>query len=147
MLVRVARAPVDMLGCCVPACRDSREDVVLVREKDRRRDDHEHQTRQAVYDWGVDGDSEVVAHLFDERHEAVKTLVANMIGICGQAPSDCPEFARLFVEQGIDGISLNPDAVVRTTLEVLETEKALAVMAQRGAGLERSDVDSSRGRD
>ncbi len=50
------------------------------------------------------------------------------------------------VEQGIDGISLNPEAVVRTTLNVLETEEALAVMAQSGAGIERSDVSSSRGR-
>jgi hypothetical protein len=51
------------------------------------------------------------------------------------------------VEQGIDSISLNPEAVVRTTLKVLETEEALAVMAQSGAGIERSDVSSSRGRD
>jgi hypothetical protein len=45
MLVRTARASVDMLGCRVPVRRDSGEDVVLVREKDGRRDDHEHQTR------------------------------------------------------------------------------------------------------
>jgi pyruvate,water dikinase len=48
------------------------------------------------------------------------------IGICGQAPSDYPEFARFLVEQGIDSISLNPDAVLRTTLQVLELEAAPA---------------------
>jgi pyruvate,water dikinase len=48
------------------------------------------------------------------------------IGICGQAPSDYPEFAQFLVEQGIDSISLNPDAVMKTTVKILETEKALA---------------------
>ena len=47
------------------------------------------------------------------------------IGICGQAPSDYPEFARFLVEQGIDSISLNPDAVLKTTVRILETEQAL----------------------
>jgi pyruvate,water dikinase len=84
---------------------------------------------------GVDRDSEIVAHIFDERHPAVKTMVANVIkaakaagrkiGICGQAPSDYPEFAQFLVEQGIDSMSLNPDAVLKTTLAVLEMEKAL----------------------
>jgi len=73
---------------------------------------------------GVDRDSEIVAHIFDERDPAVKTLIATVIrvakakgrkiGICGQAPSDYPEFARFLVEQGIDSISLNPDAVLKT---------------------------------
>jgi pyruvate,water dikinase len=85
---------------------------------------------------GVDRDSEIVAPLFDERNPAVKTMIAQVIaacrargckiGICGQAPSDYPEFARFLVEQGIDSMSLNPDTVLRTTLAVLETEKALA---------------------
>jgi pyruvate, water dikinase len=48
------------------------------------------------------------------------------IGICGQAPSDYPEFARFLVEEGIDSISLNPDVVVKTTLQVLEIERELA---------------------
>jgi pyruvate,water dikinase len=84
---------------------------------------------------GVDRDSEIVASLFDERNEAVKTMVATVIkaaktkgrkiGICGQAPSDYPEFARFLVEQGIDSISLNPDAVMKTTVTIVETEKAL----------------------
>jgi pyruvate, water dikinase len=85
---------------------------------------------------GVDRDSEIVAHLFDERNKAVKKLVANVIrvakskgrkiGICGQAPSDYPEFARFLVEQGIDSLSLNPDAVVKTTKMLLETEQTLS---------------------
>jgi pyruvate,water dikinase len=75
---------------------------------------------------GVDRDSEVVAHIFDERDAAVKTMIAMVIrtairrgrkiGICGQAPSDYPEFAEFLVEQGIDSISLNPDAVLKTRL-------------------------------
>jgi pyruvate,water dikinase len=85
---------------------------------------------------GVDRDSEIVAPLFDERNPAVTTMIRTVIraarqagrkiGICGQAPSDYPEFARFLVEEGIDSISLNPDAVVKTTLNVLETERQLA---------------------
>jgi pyruvate,water dikinase len=85
---------------------------------------------------GVDRDSEIVAPLFDERNPAVKTMIAQVIaacrargckiGICGQAPSDYPEFVRFLVEQGIDSLSLNPDSVLRTTLAVLEVEKTLA---------------------
>lgn len=81
---------------------------------------------------GVDRDSEIVAHVFDERNEAVTTMIADVIrrvkargrkiGICGQAPSDYPEFARFLVEAGIDSISLTPDAVMRTTLSVLDLE-------------------------
>jgi pyruvate, water dikinase len=83
---------------------------------------------------GVDRDSEIVAPIFDERNPAVKSLIASVIekaklkrrkvGICGQAPSDYPEFARFLVEKGIDSISLNPDVVLRTTLDLLEVEKA-----------------------
>ncbi len=85
---------------------------------------------------GVDRDSEIVAPIFDERNEAVKRMIAQVIasakakgrkiGICGQAPSDYPEFTRFLVEQGIDSLSLNPDAVLKTTLAVLELEKRLA---------------------
>ncbi len=85
---------------------------------------------------GVDRDSEIVAYLFDERNEAVKKMVAAMIsaakakgrkiGICGQAPSDYPEFAQFLVEQGIESMSLNPDAVVKTTMAVLDLEKRLS---------------------
>ncbi len=82
---------------------------------------------------GLDRDSELVAHLFDERNEAVKRIIATAIttvkengrkiGICGQAPSDYPEFARFLVEQGIDSISLNPDSVIKTMLEIAKAEK------------------------
>jgi pyruvate,water dikinase len=48
------------------------------------------------------------------------------IGICGQAPSDYPEFAAFLVEQGIDSISLNPDTVLKTTAAIVETERRLA---------------------
>jgi pyruvate,water dikinase len=83
---------------------------------------------------GVDRDSELLAHVFDERDKAVRTLVAQAIhqaraagrkiGLCGQAPSDYPEFARFLVECGIDSMSLNPDAVLPTTRLVLEVEAA-----------------------
>jgi pyruvate, water dikinase len=85
---------------------------------------------------GVDRDSEIVAHLFDERNPAVMKMIAQVIqvakskkckiGICGQAPSDYPEFAAFLVEQGIDSISLNPDTVLKTTLTILEKERELA---------------------
>ena len=84
---------------------------------------------------GVDRDSEIVASIFDERNPAVMKMIAQVIavcrakkrkiGICGQAPSDYPEFAEFLVEQGIDSISLNPDTVMKTTLAILEKELGL----------------------
>ncbi len=85
---------------------------------------------------GLDRDSALVAHLFDERNEGVKEMVRlvierakknnRKIGICGQAPSDYPEFAKFLVEQGIDSISLNPDTVLKTMLEIAKTEAEIA---------------------
>jgi pyruvate,water dikinase len=82
---------------------------------------------------GVDRDSARIASLFDERNPAVRQSCAQLIekahrygrkvGICGQAPSDYPEFAAFLVEQGIDSISLSPDAVVSTRLRVAEVEQ------------------------
>jgi pyruvate,water dikinase len=82
---------------------------------------------------GLDRDSEIVARLFDERNPAVLRLVEDMIrraracgrkvGICGQAPSDYPEFARFLVACGIDSISLNPDTVLKTTRAIVEAER------------------------
>jgi len=82
---------------------------------------------------GLDRDSALVAHLFDERHEGVKRMVKmaietakahnRKIGICGQAPSDYPEFAQFLVELGIDSISLNPDSVLKTLLMVAAVEQ------------------------
>jgi pyruvate,water dikinase len=100
---------------------------------------------------GVDRDSELVAHLFDERNDAVKQTIAHVIraahaagrkiGICGQAPSDYPEFAQFLVAEGIDSISLNPDSVLKTMLAIVEAEAAVDPGAQRG---ERdSDRDGS----
>ncbi|MEM4710438.1 MAG: phosphoenolpyruvate synthase [Candidatus Woesearchaeota archaeon] len=86
---------------------------------------------------GLDRDSEIVAHIYDERNEAVKRLLKKVIadakqyhrkiGICGQAPSDYPEFAQFLVECGIDSISLNPDTVIKTTLKIKETEDRLGI--------------------
>ncbi len=82
---------------------------------------------------GVDRDSELVAHIYDERNEAVKTLLRQVIrtakqykrkiGICGQAPSDYPDFAQFLAREKIDSISLNPDTVIKTTLAILKAEK------------------------
>jgi pyruvate,water dikinase len=86
---------------------------------------------------GLDRDSEIVAHLYDERNAAVKRMIADVIrrvkatgrkiGICGQAPSDYPEFAKFLVECGIDSISLNPDTVLSTTLQILDLEDKLGL--------------------
>ncbi|HLD27667.1 MAG TPA: phosphoenolpyruvate synthase, partial [Patescibacteria group bacterium] len=82
---------------------------------------------------GVDRDSELVSHVYDENNEAVKKLIRQIIktahqrkrkvGICGQAPSDFPEFAQFLVREGIDSISLIPDSVVATTMKIIEAEK------------------------
>lgn len=84
---------------------------------------------------GVDRDSVLVAHDFDERDPGVYQMISmaikgsqrnhSHIGICGQAPSDYPEFAEFLVENHIDSMSLNPDSVIKITLRVLEMEKKL----------------------
>ncbi len=89
---------------------------------------------------GVDRDSSVVAPLFDERDPAVTTLIRQVIaearragrkiGICGQAPSDYPEFAAFLIDCGIDSISLNPDAVLATTTRVADYEAARVPVAR-----------------
>jgi pyruvate,water dikinase len=81
---------------------------------------------------GVDRDTSEIIHLFDERNEAVKQQIRHLIkvahragkkvGICGQAPSDYPDFAAFLVQEGIDSISLNPDTVVDTLKRVAEEE-------------------------
>jgi pyruvate, water dikinase len=87
---------------------------------------------------GLDRDSEMVAHLFDERDGAVEKMVemaiaaahraGKKIGICGQAPSDYPEFARFLVEKGITSMSLNPDTVIQTTQLIREVESVTPVI-------------------
>jgi len=87
---------------------------------------------------GVDRDSNKLRHLFDERNEAVKRFIRDLlrrirgsapgckVGICGQAPSDYPEFAEFLVREGIDSISLNPDSVLEVKSRVSELEQSLA---------------------
>jgi pyruvate,water dikinase len=84
---------------------------------------------------GVDRDSELVAHVYDERNPAVKKLVKQVIevanrkgkyiGICGQAPSDYIEFAEFVVECGIQTMSLNPDTVIKTIPRIASVEAKL----------------------
>jgi pyruvate,water dikinase len=86
---------------------------------------------------GLDRDSELVASIYDERNDAVKKLIKQVIdvanrkgkyiGICGQAPSDFPDFAQFLVEAGIHSMSLNPDTVVKTTLKIAEKERELGI--------------------
>ena len=84
---------------------------------------------------GVDRDSEIVSHLYQEKNEAVLRAIRHVIrvgkerkikvGICGQAPSDDPAFAEFLVREGIDSISLNPDTVLKTTIAINALEKKL----------------------
>jgi pyruvate, water dikinase len=84
---------------------------------------------------GLDRDSSLVAHLYDERNPAVKRMLAHLIqtakecgvkvGICGQGPSDYPDFAQFLVEEGIDSISVTPDSVIKTIKAIAAVEKKL----------------------
>ena len=86
---------------------------------------------------GVDRDSEIVAHDFDERDPGVMKMISMAIqgarrnhrhsGLCGQAPSDYPEFAEFLVREGIDSVSLNPDSVMKVTLKAVEIENKLNI--------------------
>ncbi len=82
---------------------------------------------------GLDRDSELVSSIYDERNEAVKIMISSIIktakknhrkiGICGQAPSDFPDFAAFLVDEGIDSISLNSDTVIKTRLVIAKEEE------------------------
>ena len=82
---------------------------------------------------GLDRDSEIISDLFDENNEAVKKMLTQVIqtakarqkkiGLCGQAPSDFPEFSKFLVEQGIDSISFNPDAMIRGIENIILAER------------------------
>ncbi len=86
---------------------------------------------------GLDRDSELVSGIYDERNEAVKRMIKQVIevantkgkyiGICGQGPSDHEDFAEFLVEAGIHSMSLNPDTVVKTTLKIAEKERQLGI--------------------
>jgi pyruvate,water dikinase len=88
---------------------------------------------------GLDRDSSLVAHLYNERNEAVLRLIAMLIdaakeagikvGICGQGPSDYPDFAQFLVERGIDSISVTPDSVIKTVRAIHEVEKRISSKA------------------
>lgn len=81
---------------------------------------------------GLDRDSSLIAHLYDERNPAVKRMLEMLIqtakkakvkvGICGQGPSDFPDFAQFLVELGIDSISVTPDSVIKTVKAIAEVE-------------------------
>ena len=85
---------------------------------------------------GLDRDSSLVAYLYDERDTAVKRMISMLIktakkkgvkvGICGQGPSDYPDFAKFLVEQGIDSISVTPDSIIKTIKAIAQVEKELA---------------------
>jgi pyruvate,water dikinase len=89
---------------------------------------------------GVDRDSALVAHDFDERDAGVMRMISMAIqgarrnkrhsGLCGQAPSDYPEFAEFLVKEGIESISLTPDAVMKVTLNVLDVENKMSLLSQ-----------------
>lgn len=82
---------------------------------------------------GLDRDSEIIANVGNEKNKAVKDFISEVIkkakknkrkiGICGQAPSDFPEFAQFLVKEGIDSISLNPDTLIQTKIKIAEAEK------------------------
>jgi pyruvate,water dikinase len=86
---------------------------------------------------GMDRDSGIVAHITNENNDAVKQLIAQVIkkcldrkkyiGICGQAPSDYPEFALFLVEHGIESMSLNPDVIIQTISDIAKKEKQLGI--------------------
>ena len=103
---------------------------------------------------GLDRDSGTVSHLFDERDPAVLDLIAQVIeearragkpiGICGQAPSDLPDFTRWLVEQGITSISLNPDAAIKTQLVIAAEEAGSGELtSQPGVPLAKANVGRS----
>lgn len=89
---------------------------------------------------GLDRDSSLVAHIYDERNEAVKSLLRMLIrtakeckvkvGICGQGPSDFPDFAQFLVEEGIDSISVTPDSVIKTVRAIHAIEGKMGVAAK-----------------
>jgi pyruvate,water dikinase len=95
---------------------------------------------------GLDRDSSLVASLYDERNEAVKRMISMLIdaarlarvkvGICGQGPSDYPDFAQFLVEKGIDSISVTPDSVIKTMRAIHDIESR---MKEKAASAYKSD--------
>ena len=93
---------------------------------------------------GLDRDSSFVAHLYDERNPAVKRMIQMLIraakkkgikvGICGQGPSDFPDFAQFLVQHGIDSISVTPDSIIKTVKAIYEIEENIRLEAQGEPG-------------
>ena len=91
---------------------------------------------------GLDRDSSLVAHIYDERNPAVKRSISNLIkvakktktkvGICGQGPSDYPDFAQFLVEEGIDTISVTPDSMLKTIKAIHKIENKNKNMMIKG---------------
>lgn len=91
---------------------------------------------------GLDRDSSLIAHVYDERNEAVKRMILMLlekakktgtkVGICGQGPSDFPDFAEFLVENGIDTISVTPDSMLKTLHSISSLKKSLAQTAENG---------------
>jgi len=91
---------------------------------------------------GIDRDSGLLMESFDERNEAVKRMIRMLlrtakqkgakVGICGQAPSDYPEFAEFLVREGIDSLSLNPDSIIQVRRRVARVEKELELSKEQG---------------
>ena len=89
---------------------------------------------------GLDRDSSLIAHIYNERNPAVKRSISSLIqtakstrtkvGICGQGPSDYPDFAQFLVEEGIDSISVTPDSMLKTIRAIADVE---AVIEKRSA--------------
>jgi pyruvate, water dikinase len=105
---------------------------------------------------GLDRDSATVAHLFDERDPAVRWLISRAIhaarrlgkpiGICGQAPSDYPEFAAWLVREGIDSIALNPDVAIATAVRVAAVEQTASASTSSDPSslrLDTADADDA----
>lgn len=90
---------------------------------------------------GLDRDSALVSHIYDERNEAVKGMIRSLIssakrtgtkvGICGQGPSDFPDFAQFLVELGIDTISVTPDSLLKTRRAIAEVEKTITAKGSK----------------
>jgi pyruvate, water dikinase len=103
---------------------------------------------------GLDRDSEIVSHLFNEKNEAVTTLIAQAItaakkagikiGLCGQAPSDFPEFSQFLVEQGIDSISFTPDALIKGIENIAKAETTLEFSRQQKKEVKEDQIKHQR---
>jgi pyruvate,water dikinase len=104
---------------------------------------------------GLDRDSSLVAHLYDERNAAVKSMLSQLIktakecrvkvGICGQGPSDHPDFAQFLVEEGIHSISVTPDSVIKTIKAIHSIEQEVEAKKQMVVATREAELDESTG--